>query len=183
MVSILTCEIKNMTEDVKVDGSSTKKVEDVKNLDPEIQARDARWRAQAKILAEENESIKALSAKEKAELLNKIDLSNKAQQDFQKKFIDAELKAQAIAAGIKDVDFIKMIDTKSLSLNEDGSIEGLSKAVEDLKVSKPILFGEEKKFSSSKNAKLPDKQTEPRLDAFKMSDAEYAAEKAKLGLH
>ncbi|MGH8336226.1 MAG: hypothetical protein ACRETL_05245 [Gammaproteobacteria bacterium] len=158
------------------------KNDDVKNLEPEIQVRDAKWRAQAKVLAEENESLKAVLAKEKSDLLGKIDNSTKAQRDLQQKLIGAELKAQAIAAGIIDVDFIKMIDTKNLSLKEDGSVDGLEKAVEDLKSSKPVLFGAAKKFSSSKNSELPNKTVEKRVNAFEMTAAEFQAEKSKLGL-
>lgn len=168
------------TEETK---KEVEKIAETKNLDPEIQARDVRWRAQAKVLADENENLKALSAKEKAELLSKIDNSAKAQTELQKKLIDAELKAQAIAAGIKDIDFIKMIDTRSLQLKEDGTIDGLTKAVEDLKTAKPILFGAEKKFSSSKNAELPNKTSEKRFDAFTATPEELAAEKAKFGLY
>jgi hypothetical protein len=159
-----------------------KKGSDEKNLDPEIQARDVKWRAQAKVLAEENEKLKLTLEKEKSDLLTKIDSSSKAQQDLQKKLIDAELKAQAVASGIKDIDFLKMIDKKDLVMKEDGSIEGIEKAIEALKSSKPILFGEEKRSSSSKNVDLPNKTTEVKVDAFKMTDAEFAAEKAKLGV-
>lgn len=153
-----------------------------KNLDPEIQARDIKWRAHAKTLAEENESLKSTLAKEKAELLSKIDHSAKAQKDLQKKVLDAEIKAHAVAAGLQDLDFVKMIDVQNIVVKEDGSIEGIQKAVEDLKMAKPILFGAEKKTSSSKGATLPNKTQEPVIDAFKMSDEEYLAQKARLGI-
>lgn len=153
-----------------------------KNLDPEIQARDIKWRAQAKALADENESIKAASLKEKADLLGKIENSAKYQQDLQKKLIDAELKAVAIAAGIKDLDFIKMIDPKSFVIKDDGTIDGIEKAVSDLKTSKPLLFGAEKKFSSSKGETLPEGEKTAKVDAFALSDTEYMAQKARLGL-
>jgi hypothetical protein len=172
-----------MTDDVKVVPVAVPKVDEIKNLDPEIQARDVKWRAHAKSLADENESLKSVSAKEKADLLSKIDSASKAEQQLKSKVVAAELKAQAVAAGLKDLDFIKMIDTKGLIMKEDGTIEGIEKAVEELKASKPILFGAEKKMSSSKNHELPNKTEVPTLDAFKMTDAEFVAEKAKLGLY
>jgi hypothetical protein len=101
---------------------------------------------------------------------------------MEKRVIDAELKAQAIAAGLQDLDFIKLIDASEIKLSEDGKIEGLEKAVNDFKVSKPALFAAEKRISSSKNEKLPtgDEKVET-TDALKMTPEEFAKAKTNFG--
>jgi hypothetical protein len=158
-------------------------VKESKNVDVEIQARDIKWRAKHKELAEENEKLKSTFSTEKSELLEKISSSEKAKADFQKKFIDAEIKAHAASAGIKDLDFIKLIDQSLIKVGDDGAIEGIDKAVEALKNSKPILFGAEKKVSSSTGEIVKAKSSPDPVDAFKLTPEQFAAERAKFGLY
>lgn len=56
------------------------------------------------------------------------------------RIIQSELKSLAIRAGIVDLDGLKLLDTTSLILNEQGDIEGADRLLAGLKRGKPWLF-------------------------------------------
>lgn len=102
---------------------------------------------------------------------------------YNERIINTELKTEAVLAGIKDADLIKLIDTKDIKISEDGIVdaEALKTAVQKLKETKPFLFGEEKKSSTSSNAKTGTTSASKFVvDATKMSDEEYAKSKREL---
>lgn len=155
---------------------------EVKSVDSQAETleRDVKWRAKFTAKAEEAENLKKQAEGKEKDLQNKIDNTQKQSEAMQKRVIDAELKAQAVTAGLKDLDFLKMVDTSGLKISEDGTVEGLEKAINDFKTSKPLLFGSEKRTSSSKNESLPRSETKGTvLDARKMSDEEWNANKSR----
>lgn len=119
---------------------------------------------------EVEEKIKALNA-EKETLSTEI---NKL-SSYERKLIESELKTQAVLAGIKDVDLIKLIDISDVKLSEDGVVnsELLTQAVSQLKETKPFLFGDERKASTSTNATFGVKKESPGFSALNLSDEEY----------
>lgn len=141
-------------EDVKyeVAGEATK----TKEVKVEAEAAkiddDAKWRAKFKMTKSEFEEFKLASEKEKSELLSKHEATLKDRQSMQDKLIDAKIEAQAVAAGIKDLEFVKLMDKSSVKIDEKGDVQGVSEAINAFKTRKPELFGTEKKFSSSSNA-------------------------------
>lgn len=138
-----------MTDEVKLDET---KVPDTKESDiSKMSDDDIKWRAKYKMTKSEYEESKLAAEKEKNDLLSKVEATTRERQMLEKKVIEAELKAQAVAAGIKDIDFIKLIDLKDVKMNEAGAVEGLDKLVHDFKARKPDLFGVDKKASSSTN--------------------------------
>ena len=52
----------------------------------------------------------------------------------------SEIKALALKEGMADLDYIKLIDTSSISIDDDGNVTGATEAISALKAAKPILF-------------------------------------------
>mgnify|MGYP006366994169 FL=1 len=97
-------------------------------------------------------------------------------QGYNQRIVNTELKTEAVLAGIKDPDLIKLIDTKDIKVDDDGVVDiaALKTAINDLKQSKPFLFGEEKKSSTSSNAKTgTSSNVKTVADETKMTDEEY----------
>ena len=145
--------------DVKDEKSSDEKLEPEKKVDAkeaaEVEKLDddsIRWRAKYKMSKSQLEEFKLATEGEKKELLTKFEASQKKELVMQDKLIDAKLEAQAIAAGIRDIELVKLIDKSNLKLNENGEVEGLTDAVNAFKTRKPDFFGAEKKTSTSSNA-------------------------------
>jgi len=58
----------------------------------------------------------------------------------QDRMVTAELKAAAIAAGLVDLDLVKLIDRAEIKIGDDGEIEGIEAAVAKFKEAKPRFF-------------------------------------------
>lgn len=99
------------------------------------------------------------------------------QQEAQSRLIHAELKAEALRAGIVDLDGLKLIDLSGVKLTVTGELEGGTALIAALKRSKPWLFGA---ASSSAAAKPPAAQPPRQKLATEMTDDEYRAARAAL---
>ena len=139
---------------------------------------DIKWRAKYKVSKEELETLKIKSDAEKQELATKAEQTEKARQVYEQKYVNAEVKAQAVTAGIKDIEFVKLIDTSEIKLDDKGNVVGVDKAISDLKTRKPDWFGTEKKVSSSNNAPFEGKEEPKKLDARTMSKEDWNKNKA-----
>lgn len=137
-----------------------------------------KWRAKYKVTKEELETIKAKTESEKLELTSKVETTFKERQMFEEKYINAEVKAHAVAAGIKDIEFVKLIDIKDVKLDDKGNIIGIDKAIADVKTRKPEWFGAEKKSSTSTNATFAEKETKTPMDARSMSKDDWKKNKS-----
>lgn len=141
-------------EDVKIeDGEQNKTAVATEEKEvTKLSDDDIKWRAKYKATKSELESAKLEIEKEKNELnaKNAAILAEKAKME--KRTIEAELKASAVSAGIKDLEFVKLIDTANVKVSETGEIQGLDDAINALKTRKPEFFGVDKKTSSSTNA-------------------------------
>jgi hypothetical protein len=94
--------------------------------------------------------------------------------------IRAELKAEAIRAGMIDLDGLKLADPTSVVVGEDGQVQGADTVMKMLRRMKPWLFGSP---STSSAAAAPTAQPpEPKL-ATKMSQSEWQAARAALLKH
>ena len=94
------------------------------------------------------------------------------------KIIYAELRAEATKAGMIDLDGLKLLDTDTLSISEDGSVNDVSAVFEKLKRSKPWLFGSGKSSSALTNAPSPELPRQ-RM-ATEMSHDEWLSARAAL---
>jgi hypothetical protein len=88
------------------------------------------------------------------------------------RLIKAELKAEAIRAGMVDLDGLKLIDPSEVKLGADGEVEGAPALMTQLKRAKPWLFAG---ASLSSTATPPPAQVSRQKMATEMSDIEYRA--------
>src|SRR5580698_7042431 len=98
-------------------------------------------------------------------------------QRTEAQLIRAELKAEAIRAGIVDLDGLKLVDPSEVKLSADGEVEGASALMARLKKAKPWLFSA---ASLSSTAMPPPAQVLRQKLATEMTDAEYRAAREAL---
>jgi hypothetical protein len=94
----------------------------------------------------------------------------------QARLVLAELKTEALRAGMIDLDGLKLLDLSGAKLNEQGNVEGAAALVAELKRTKSWLFGR----SSSSGANPPPAQPPRQKLATEMNDEEYRAARAAL---
>jgi len=172
-----------MTVDVEKDiendnGNNSSNNPDDNNDVTVLSDRAIKWRARYKGKTEEFENFKINIEKEKQELQEKQSAALREKELAHQKWVDAEIKAQAVAAGIKDIDFVKLIDKSSVKIDEKGDLIGINEVINDFKTRKPDLFGFEKKINSSTNSKVPDTKV-TKSDARTMSKDDWNKQKNK----
>lgn len=163
----------------KINDDDNKENETKKELSERKDDDSIKWRSKYKVTKEELETIRAKSDSEKQELSSKVEANDKARQMYEQKYIEAEVKAHAVAAGIKDVEFVKLIDKANIKLDEKGNIVGVEDAINNLKTRKPDWFGVEKKVSSSGNHQFPENDKKVPIDARNMTKEEWNRNKHK----
>ncbi|MDE1897190.1 MAG: hypothetical protein KGH91_08955 [Rhodospirillales bacterium] len=94
------------------------------------------------------------------------------------RIIRAELKAEAVKAGMVDLDGLKLIEASALQVNEDGEVEDAPAVLAKLKRAKPWLFGGGKSSSSTSSAPKPEPLRQ-RM-ASEMSRDEWLSARAAL---
>jgi hypothetical protein len=100
------------------------------------------------------------------------------QRQTEARVIRAELKAEAVRAGIVDPDGLKLLDTSNAKLNKDGEVEGADALIAELKRAKPWLFGG---FPSSSSSAIAPPAMPPRQKlATDMTDSEWRTARAAL---
>ena len=100
-----------------------------------------------------------------------------ARESIDARLIRAELKAEAVRAGMVDLDGLKLVDTGPLKLDQAGEVMGATQLMAELKRSKPWLFG----ISTSSSGGNPPPAELPRHKlATEMTDAEYRSARANL---
>ena len=93
------------------------------------------------------------------------------------RIVRAELKAEALRAGMVDLDGLKLLDIAGVTLNEAGEVEGAEALMRELRRAKPWLFGA---ASSSSIAGAPAAQPpKPRL-ATEMNFDDWQNARAEL---
>jgi hypothetical protein len=93
------------------------------------------------------------------------------------RLIRAELKAQAIRAGMVDLDGLKLADTRALSVDEAGEVQGAEAIMLSLRKAKPWLFGG---TSTSSTAKPPPPEPPRTRLATELTAKEWLAARAEL---
>jgi len=93
------------------------------------------------------------------------------------RLLRAELKAEAIRAGMIDLDGLKLLDQSAFKLSPSGDVEGIGPLMAKLRRDKPWLFV----GSSSSSPVTPPPAQPPRQKrATEMTDAEYRVARAEL---
>jgi hypothetical protein len=121
----------------------------------------------------EPESVEALKARA-ATLEEKIrSLSEQARTNL----VMAELKAEAVRAGMVDLDALKLLDSSSLAIGAQGEIAGAAALMDRFRRQKPWLFGQ----TSTTTTAVPPPQQPPRMkQATEMTRDEYRAARAAI---
>ncbi len=99
------------------------------------------------------------------------------QKEMEARVITAELKVEAIRAGMIDLDGLKLIDRQSLRLNDHGELDGAADLMRHMKRTKPWMFGG---GSTSSSANAPSAQPPRQKRATEMTDEEYRDARAAL---
>lgn len=103
---------------------------------------------------------------------------NRLQTESEAKLIRAELKAEAVKAGMIDLDGLKLIDASEVQLNEAGELQDAGAVLTRLKRAKPWLFGG---GGSSSAAANPPRPEPPRArHANELSHEEWVLARAAL---
>jgi hypothetical protein len=95
--------------------------------------------------------------------------------DFQSRLIAANLRTEAVRAGMIDLDGLKLIDLSGVRLDDNDKIVDGRKVMADLRRDKPWLFGT---ASTSSPADPPSSQPVQQRAAMDMTDEEYAVARA-----
>jgi hypothetical protein len=103
--------------------------------------------------------------------------SQENRRQTEQRVIFAELKVEAMHAGMIDLDGLQFLDMTQVHLGEDGGIAGGSELINRLKRTKPWLFAAP---SSSSIAKVPPSSPARQKLARDMSDEEYRTARANI---
>jgi len=96
----------------------------------------------------------------------------KLRNDFQSRLIAANLRTEAVRAGMIDLDGLRLVDLSGVHLDENDKVVGGRKIMAELRRIKPWLFGA---VSTSSAAIAPASQPVRQKTAMDMTDEEYAA--------
>jgi hypothetical protein len=106
--------------------------------------------------------------------------AGEVQKAADERVIRAELKAEAVKAGINDPADLKLVDIAGLVLGEAGEVEGAAQLVAELRQAKPYLFKSGGGTSGTDTPPRPgDRQNRSAKD---MSAAEFRAALSKQGI-
>jgi hypothetical protein len=104
--------------------------------------------------------------------------SDSATKAANERILRAELKAAALKAGMVDLDGLKLADLSKVTLKDDGEVEGADALMEEMKKSKPYLFGTPNSSSSANN--VPPPKDPKAKTASDMTPAEYKLARANI---
>lgn len=93
------------------------------------------------------------------------------------RLVRAELKAEALRAGMVDLDGLKLLDLSHVRTNDAGEVEGAAALMAQLRREKPWLFGG---HSSSSRAAPPPSQPPRAKLATEMTLDEWRAARAEM---
>jgi hypothetical protein len=96
------------------------------------------------------------------------------------RLIRAELKAEAVRAGMVDLDGLKLVDATAVMLTADGEVAGAAALMQTLRRAKPWLFGQP---SASSAAIPPPAQVSGSRRATDMTYEEWQAARSELLRH
>jgi hypothetical protein len=91
--------------------------------------------------------------------------------------LNAELKAEAIKAGMVDLDGLKLVQFDELTIDDQGTVSGADALIKNLRARKPWLFSER---HSSSPGSAPQALAQERKLATQMSYEEWRRARADL---
>jgi hypothetical protein len=123
--------------------------------------------------AADTETLDSLRARA-AELEQQVrSLSEQARANL----VLSELKAEAVRAGMVDLDGLKLLDSSTITVGDRGEVTGAASVMDRFRRAKPWLFG----AASSTTTAVPPPSQPPRAKrATDMTPEEYRAARAAL---
>jgi hypothetical protein len=103
--------------------------------------------------------------------------SQEIRQQSEHRIILAEMKIEAMRAGMIDLDGLKFLDMTQVHLQDDGSVNDGTELISRLKRSKPWLFAAP---TSSSVANVPSSRPARQKLATQMTDEEYRVARANI---
>jgi len=101
-------------------------------------------------------------------------------RDYEARLLQANLRIEAVRAGMVDLDGLRLIDPATVKTDEQGNIVEGKALMASLQRKKPWLFGA---MSSSSTTPAPASAPVRQKMAIDMSEEEYAAARAALTKH
>jgi hypothetical protein len=102
------------------------------------------------------------------------------EQQASARVLRAELKVEAVRAGIIDLDGLRLLDLKNVELDSEGELANATELIAQLRRAKPWLFAG---ASSSSQASPPPAQPPRQKLATEMTDDEYRAARTAILKH
>lgn len=110
----------------------------------DLRAEAAAHRVGERKAREELETTKAALAAAQADIDGKLKAENEKATvritKMQQRVIESDLKAQAVAAGLEDLDLLPLLDRSGIKMDDDGNVTGIKEAIESFKAKKPDYF-------------------------------------------
>jgi hypothetical protein len=103
-----------------------------------------------------------------------------ADREAKSRLIRAELKLEAVRAGMVDLDGLKLLDLKDIKFTAEGDLENAAQLIAQLRRAKSWLFGG---TSSSSPSTAPPAHPPRQKLATEMTNDEYRAARAALLRH
>jgi hypothetical protein len=103
-----------------------------------------------------------------------------AEDESKSRLIRAELKLEAVRAGMADLDGLKLLDLGNATFTAEGELENAAQLMTQLRRAKPWLFGG---TSSSSPANPPPAQPPRQKLATEMTNEEYRVARAAMLKH
>lgn len=182
--------VSSLPPDVPVAKSATTNEPETFSRDyvQELRRENEQWRYKAR--GHEGEAAKAREEMEAARR-ERDETAAKARKDAQAaiaearraadvRIVQAELKAAALAAGMIDVEGLKLLDTSDVELNEEGNLVIPASLFADAKKAKPWLFGQ---ASTSSTAATPKIEPPKSKSVREMDDKERRAFEREHGIY
>lgn len=102
---------------------------------------------------------------------NAGDEVTKLRNQFQARLVAANLRTEAVRAGMVDLDGLKLVDLSAVRIGDDDKIVDGRKLMDELRRNKPWLFNAP---SSSSGASVPASNPVRQKSVLEMTDEEYA---------
>ncbi len=103
--------------------------------------------------------------------------SQESRKRSDNRLVLAEMKVQALRAGMIDLDGLKFLDMTQVHLEEDGNVPDGAKLLSQLKANKPWLFASP---TSSSTARVPTSRPAQQKLVKDMTDEEYRIARANI---
>ena len=103
--------------------------------------------------------------------------NQESRRQSEQRVVLAEMKVEAMRAGMVDLDGLIFLDLAHIDLDDEGNIAGATELINKLRHKKPWLFSTP---SSSSGAKVPPSRPARQKLATEMTDEEYRVARANL---